>query len=136
VARAVAAAALATPPVALGALSDADLRLAYAGAAAVAVPSRHEGFGLPALEAMAVGAPVVASDAGGLPEVVGDAGVVVPTGSVAALTGALYRLAFEFHRTEREGLIQRGLIRARQFPWDRSARATCAAYEQALRGAA
>ncbi|HZR83718.1 MAG TPA: glycosyltransferase family 1 protein [Candidatus Binatia bacterium] len=120
----------------LGELGDEELRLAYAGSAAVVVPSRDEGFGLPALEAMAVGAPVVVSDAGALPEVVGDAAVVVPAGSVACLTGALYRMAFEIQPTEREGLIQRGLTRARQFPWDRSARATCAALEQALRGPA
>jgi hypothetical protein len=60
----------------------------------------------------------------------------VPPSSVASLRDALYRMAFEIQRTEREGLIQRGLTRARQFPWDRSARATCAAYEQALRGRA
>jgi glycosyltransferase involved in cell wall biosynthesis len=130
--RKVSAARLHRSPLLLGELSDGELRLAYGGAAVVAAPSRYEGFGLPALEAMAAGAPVVAAAAGGAREVVGDAGVLVPPGSVACLERALYRIAFELHPTEREGLIQRGLIRAGQFPWDRAARATCVAYEQAI----
>lgn len=120
----------------LGELDDTELRLAYAGAAAVVVASRLEGFGLPALEAMAVGAPVLATRAGALPEVVGDAALLVSPGSVACLRDGLYRMAFDIEQTERERLIQRGLARARRFPWERSIEATCAAYEQVLAGAA
>ena len=78
--------------VAPGRIDEPTLDALYRGAAALAVPSRSEGFGLPALEAMARGCPVVASDAGALPEVVGDAGVLVPPGDPDALSAALDRL--------------------------------------------
>lgn len=116
----------------LGGVSERELGLAYRGARVVAVPSRLEGFGLPALEAMAAGAPVVVTDAGGLPEVVGDAGTIVPAESVASLRAALYRIAFEIDPEERESLIRRGRSRARLFSWERTARETLAAYERAL----
>ena len=85
----------ATPPldgegvVAPGRIDEATLDALYRGAAALAVPSLSEGFGLPALEAMARGCPVVASKAGALPEVVGDAGVLVPPGDPDSLAAAL-----------------------------------------------
>jgi glycosyltransferase involved in cell wall biosynthesis len=122
--------------VAVGRVSDHELRLLYAGAAAVVVPSLFEGFGLPAVEAMAAGVPVVVSDAGSLPEVVGDAGTIVPAGCVDSLRDALYRIAFAIDPAERERLIWRGLLRSRQFSWERSARATFAAYEQVVAGTA
>ena len=75
-----------------GRVSDAELRALYAGAAVFAFPSRYEGFGLPPLEAMAMGAPVVASDASSLPEVVADAGILVPSGQPQALSEALTRV--------------------------------------------
>ncbi|MFM7736267.1 MAG: glycosyltransferase family 4 protein [Alphaproteobacteria bacterium] len=118
----------------LGELSDDDLRTAYGAATAVVVASREEGFGLPALEAMASGGVVVATVAGGLAEVCGDAAVTVEAGSVASLRSALYRIVFELDPVEREGLVRRGLARAARFPWDRSVRATCAVYREALSG--
>ena len=68
----------------LGRISEADVAGLLELADVVAVPSRYEGFGLPALEAMAAGAAVVAADATSLPEVVGDAGRLVPVGDVGA----------------------------------------------------
>jgi glycosyltransferase involved in cell wall biosynthesis len=116
----------------LGELPEAELRLAYRGAALVVVASRLEGFGLPALEAMATGVPVVAADAGALPEVVGDAGILFRAGSVACLREALYRLTPGSNQEERSELVRRGLARAREFTWDRTAQETYAAYERAL----
>lgn len=117
----------------LGELSEHDLRLAYRGAAAVVVASRLEGFGLPALEAMAAAVPVVAADAGALPEVVADAGLLFPVSSVACLASALYRSMPGSDLVERRERIRRGLARAREFSWDRTAHETEAAYRAALR---
>ncbi|MEW6271082.1 MAG: glycosyltransferase family 1 protein [Thermodesulfobacteriota bacterium] len=116
----------------LGELDELDLRRAYHGATAVVVASRLEGFGLPALEAMAAGVPVVAADAGALPEVVAEAGVLFPAGSVACLREALYRLTPGSDQAARADLVRRGLARAREFTWDRTAQETYAAYERAL----
>jgi len=118
--------------VVLGGISERELRLAYHGARVAVVASRLEGFGLPALEAMAAGTPVVVTDGGALPEVVGDAGTVVPTDSVASMRASLYRIAFEIDPEERASLVKRGVERARLYSWERVARATFAAYEQAL----
>lgn len=125
---------LAGPVHFLGEVSDEELRVAYGAATAVVVASREEGFGLPAIEAMACGGAVVATVAGGLAEVCGDAAVTVEAGSVASLRSALYRMTFELDPVEREGLVRRGLARAARFPWDRSVRATCAVYREALTG--
>ncbi len=75
-----------------GRVPRADLDALLDGAAAVAFPSRYEGFGNGALEASARGTPVVASDATSLPEVVGDGGLLVPPGDVAAWADALSRV--------------------------------------------
>jgi glycosyltransferase involved in cell wall biosynthesis len=96
-----------------GVVDDADLPALYGGAALVVLPSLEEGFGLPALEAMACAAPVVASRRGALPEVVGDAGVLVDPEDEAALTTALGRVLG--NEAERQTLAWRGLERAARF---------------------
>lgn len=73
----------------LGRITDAELAVVLRRAAVLAVPSRAEGFGLPVLEAMAVGTPVVHSDAPALVEVAGGTGVTVPRGDPYALAEAL-----------------------------------------------
>ena len=73
----------------LGTVDERTLDALYRNAIACAVPSRYEGFGLPALEAMARGCPVIASNATSLPEVVGRAGMLVPVGDVEAWAHAL-----------------------------------------------
>jgi len=75
----------------LSPLPDADLVRFYAAALAVLVPSHYEGFGLPALEAMACGAPVIAADAGAHREVVGAAGLLVDPHDPAAWRDACQR---------------------------------------------
>jgi glycosyltransferase involved in cell wall biosynthesis len=90
------------------------------------MPSLHEGFGLPALEAMASGVPVVASNRGSLPEVVGDAGLLVEPEDLEAISEAVVRALTD--PILRSDLIARGLERARQFTWERTAKATFDVY--------
>jgi glycosyltransferase involved in cell wall biosynthesis len=102
-----------------GLVDDADLPAVYGGAALYVQPSLEEGFGLPALEAMACGAPVVASRRGALPEVVGDAGLLVDPEDEAALAAALARvLAAPEAAAE---LVRRGQARAAEFTAERTA---------------
>ena len=116
--------------VAPGRVDEATLDALYRSAAALAVPSRSEGFGLPALEAMARGCPVVASNAGALPEVVGDAGLLVPPGDPDALAGALGRLLEDDSLAASLGAA--GHRRAATFTWSACTAAHLAAYHAAL----
>ena len=113
-----------------GSVTDAELRALYAGASAFVFPSRYEGFGLPTLEAMALGAPVVCADAASLREVVGDAALLFPAGDVAALARTLAGVLGD--SALRERLTQAGRERAAQFTWERTAAATVAVYREAL----
>jgi alpha-1,3-rhamnosyl/mannosyltransferase len=113
-----------------GRVSDAELRALYAGASAFVFPSRYEGFGLPPLEAMALGAPVVCANAASLPEVVGDAALLFPAGDVGALAEALSRVLGD--PALRERASQAGRERAAEFTWERTAAATVAVYREAL----
>jgi glycosyltransferase involved in cell wall biosynthesis len=96
----------------------------------VAYPSLYEGFGLPALEAMALGTVVVASSASSLPEVVGDAGLLPDPTKVEEIAAAVERAQDDEPFRERARRL--GLERARGFTWDRAARETRAVFEQAL----
>ncbi len=113
---------LARSVLALGNVPDADLRALYSGATALAFPSLYEGFGLPVLEAMACGAPVLASSASSLPEVAGDAALLLEPGDVPAWTAAIGRVLDEPEL--RTSLREKGLARAAQFSWEKSARRT------------
>jgi glycosyltransferase involved in cell wall biosynthesis len=102
-----------------GLVDDGDLPGLYGGATVAVLPSLEEGFGLPALEAMACGTPVVVSDRGALPELVADAGLVADAERPEALAGALVRvLSDDGLRAE---LGRRGLARARGFTPEASA---------------
>ena len=103
----------------------------YAGARLVVLPSLDEGFGLPALEAMALGVPVVASKAGALPEVVGGAGMLVDPRDVAGLARALEQVCTDAALALR--LRDEGIARAQRFSWPASARALVDAYAEARR---
>ena len=99
-----------------GKVSHDELLAWYSGACCLALPSRHEGFGLPSLEAMACGCPTVVSAAGALPEVAGDAGLVYgPPDDVNALADALRLLVSR--PKERARLSRAGLERAREMSW-------------------
>ena len=114
----------------VGYVPDDAREALFAGARTLVLPSLDEGFGLPALEAMAAGIPVVASNAGALPEVVGDAAVLFNPADPDALAYALSRLA-----TDEAWALERaaaGLARARAFTWDAAARALGRAYADAV----
>jgi glycosyltransferase involved in cell wall biosynthesis len=104
-----------------------DIRPALRAAAVLVIPSRWEGFGLIAVEAMASGVPVIASGVDGLAEVVGDAGVLVPPEDPVALSAAIRRLLAD--PDLQADLRQRGLSRARQLSIER----TVARYEALYR---
>jgi glycosyltransferase involved in cell wall biosynthesis len=112
----------------LGYLPETDLRCLYALADVFVFPSLIEGFGLPVLEAMALGAPVVASDRGALPEVVGDAGILVDPEAADEVASALHRVLTDSQL--RLDLIRKGRQRARQYSWQNTARQVIEVYEE------
>ncbi len=109
-------------------VDDMQLRRLYKEASAVVVPSRAEGFGLPALEAMAVGTPVVSSGGGALPEVTGDAALTVEEASAEGWADAIERIVTDSGLWER--LSQAGREQARAFSWERAARETAMVYRE------
>ena len=111
-----------------GYLSDVDLRSVVAGAAALVLPSRDEGFGLPVLEALACNVPVVCSDVPALREVAGGHARHVPFGDVDALAEAL-RAAVADQPSSTAQAARRA--RAAEFTWRRCAETTLTAYHRA-----
>lgn len=112
-------------------ISDDELGALLASAEIAAVPSRYEGFSLPAVEHMASGTPLVASRAGALPEVVGDAAELVAPGDIEELAAALRRLHDSAAERERIGMA--GLRRVQQrYAWPAVAQATVEHYRKAI----
>ncbi len=109
-----------------GYVTDEQLVALYNAAAAFVLPSRDEGFGLPAIEALACGTPVVVSDRGALPEIVGTAGLRFDPDRPGDLLAVLRRVLTE--TSLRADLAQRGPQRAAEFSWERAARETLAAF--------
>ncbi|MQA10128.1 MAG: glycosyltransferase [Pseudonocardiaceae bacterium] len=112
-----------------GYLSDVDLRSVVAGASALVLPSRDEGFGLPVLEAMACDVPVVCSDIPALREISGGCANLVPYGEVGALVDALHNVLED---TSSASELAAHRAHAASFTWRRCARATVEAYRQAI----
>ncbi|MCS6827968.1 MAG: glycosyltransferase family 4 protein [Caldilinea sp.] len=112
-----------------GYIPAADLPPLYTGADCVLLPSLYEGFGFPALEAMACAAPVVCSNVSSLPEVVGDAALLVPPTDVDALAAAL-RLVLT-QPALANTLRRRGPVQAGRFRWERCAAETVEVYRRA-----
>jgi len=101
----------------------------YRAADAFVFPSLCEGFGLPVLEAMASGIPVVTSRSSALSEVAGDAASLVDPHDTRAIADAMGRIGAD--RAWRDGMVARGLERARSFSWERAARDLLAVLERA-----
>lgn len=114
----------------IGFVADEDLPALYKGAVCLAFPSLYEGFGLPVLEAMASGIPVLTSNISSLPEVAGDAAITVDPYDVDAITDGLERIILDTDL--RSDLIQKGLARANEFTWEKSARQLLGIYQHLL----
>lgn len=99
----------------------------YNLARAFVFPSRYEGFGLPALQALACGTPVLSSNAASLPEVIGSAGILVPPDDIEGFAREMIRLSRDSELCA--NLRARGLERAKSFSWERTARETAKVYQ-------
>jgi glycosyltransferase involved in cell wall biosynthesis len=112
-----------------GVVSDDELSSLYRNAIALVMPSLEEGFGLPAVEAMAHGTAVIASTTPALVEVTGDAALHVDARDARAMSEAMLRVARD--EALRARLASNGIDRARDFTWKRCAEATREAYRSA-----
>jgi glycosyltransferase involved in cell wall biosynthesis len=103
----------------VGLVPEANLPSLYRSAEALVFPSLYEGFGLPLLEAMACGTPVVTANVTAMPEIAGDAAVLVDPTSVEQIADAIRQIASD--TSLRGRLREKGLTRAAQFSWARTA---------------
>jgi glycosyltransferase involved in cell wall biosynthesis len=113
-------------------LPDADMAAVYGNALMCVFPSRFEGFGLPALEAMACGTPTVLARGTSLPEVGGTAAAYFEPGNADELAAVMESLIDG--EALRDGHRDAGILRATEFSWRRSAEETAAVYRQVLDG--
>ena len=111
-------------------LPDAEMPAAYGQALMCVFPSRFEGFGLPALEAMACGTPTILAASSSLPEVGGDAALYFRPGDADELTATMFVLAQD--EGERARRSAAGIERASRFTWARTAAQTAEVYRSAL----
>ncbi len=114
----------------LGYTDAIDLPALYSAASLFLFPSRDEGFGMPVIEAMACGCPVVVSDRGSLPEVAGPGAYAFGPDAFDDLEDACRRLVEDDDARRAE--VERGLARAAEFPWSRTAAATLDVYRAAI----
>jgi glycosyltransferase involved in cell wall biosynthesis len=118
----------------LGARSAEELESLYAVADCLVLPSQHEGFGLPVIEAMARSLPVACSDIAALHEVAGDAALYFDPREPAQIAARLEQLLGDAELASR--LREQGRLRAQAFSWSAAAAGTLASYRRALAGAA
>jgi len=115
----------------LGFVSESDLVALYRSTTALVMPSTYEGFGLPVLEAMRVGAPVICARAASLPEVGGDAAAWVEPDDDVRLAEMITRLMTD--QTLRDSMRVAGLAQEARFSWDTTARQTLKVFDEAVR---
>jgi glycosyltransferase involved in cell wall biosynthesis len=115
----------------LGYIDDAQLPHLYQAASVFLFPSLEEGFGIPVLEAMAAGIPVVTSNVSSMPEVGGEAALYVDPHDSADIAQKVLQAVED--SALRAGLVQKGLARASEFTWRRTAEATLAVYDEILK---
>ncbi len=109
-------------------ISDQELAVIYSNAIALVFPSLYEGFGLPVVEAMACGCPVITSNVSSLPEIAGSAALLVDPCNSEAIAEAIRSVILD--STTRTHLRDQGLLRARDFSWDKTAQATFRVYQR------
>ncbi|MEH2001630.1 MAG: glycosyltransferase family 1 protein [Nostoc sp.] len=107
-------------------LSNELVALFYSKADVFVYPSHYEGFGLPVLEAMTLGAPVISSNTSSIPEVTGDAAILVDPNNSVQLAEAILKVISDSQL--RQELINKGKARAKLFSWERTAKETLNAY--------
>lgn len=107
-----------------------DMNALMCGALSFVFPSLYEGFGMPPLEAMACGVPALVSGEASLPEVTGDCAVIVDPYDIKSIARGLYRLYSD--EDLRRDLGRRGLERAKEFTWERSARMLYDIYKELI----
>jgi len=103
----------------VGYVAYEHLPVLMSGARLFVFPSLYEGFGFPVLEAMACGTPVLCSNTSSLPEIAGDVGILVDPLDVEGMAAAMERVWLEGVSEE---VIERGIERAKHFPWEECAR--------------
>ena len=113
-----------------GFVPDKTLAVLYRLARVFVFPSLYEGFGFPPLEAMASGTPVITSNVSSLPEVVGDAALLIDPLDPVAIADAMRRVLMDSDL--REDLRRRGLLRVKEFSWERSVRRVREIYDEVL----
>lgn len=114
----------------LGYVTNEELAWLYRNCFCFVYPSLYEGFGLPVLEAMSLGAAVIASNTTSLPEVAGDAAHYIDPFDEQDIAGAFDKLGRE--SGYRQGLKQRAVIQARKFSWEKSAAEVLKIYKEVM----
>lgn len=115
----------------VGKVSDDDLIQLYQTSLAVIVPSLYEGFGMPAVEAQAMGAPLICSDRSALPEAAGEGAIYFDPEDVDALAAQIEKV-IDMPETARLAMIEAGYQNARSLSWEKTARETMAVFEELL----
>lgn len=106
-----------------------DLPGFYAAAEALVFVSLNEGFGLPVIEAMSCGCPVIASRVSSIPEVAGDAALYVDPYNVDDIARGMRNVS-----KKRQVLVKKGMIQAKKFSWDKTAKQTCRIFQLLVKG--